>query len=149
MEYVALTLAVVVKGELLLVTGVVVVPVVEKELDVTTPPMPTQYEYPAQKLVVQSFETAGFQTINCVCVIPNAVSTEEHPSPALTVYHLLQFEAVPGCGGPDGVVSCPSALMARERKRSWRKVTIVKELARLGANEKQTPSNQDVLLCLE
>lgn len=88
MEYVALTLAVIVMGELLLVTGVVVVPVVapvvvpvvvpviKKELDVTTLPTPMQYEYPAQKLVVQSFETAGFQTINCVCVIPNAVSTE-------------------------------------------------------------------------
>lgn len=67
----------------------------------------------------------------------------------MTVYHLLQSEAVPGCVGPDGVVDCPSAPMARERKRSWRKVTIVKERARLGANEKPTSSTQDVLLCLE
>jgi hypothetical protein len=54
----------------------VLVTAIGKELVVTTLPTPMQYAYPSQKLVRQSFETAGFQAINCACVMAKAVSTE-------------------------------------------------------------------------
>jgi len=54
----------------------VLVTAIAEELDVTTLPTPTQYAYPSQKLVRQSFETAGFQAMNCACVMAKAVSTE-------------------------------------------------------------------------
>jgi hypothetical protein len=56
----------------------------------------TQYEYPSQKVISQSSETAGFSAMNLVCVILKAVSTEKHESPDLAVYHFRQFDAIPG-----------------------------------------------------
>jgi hypothetical protein len=60
---------------------------------------PTQYESPAQKFVVQSEDTAGFQVRNCATVIPNAAATVEQLSPVTTSYHLLQVLIVPVCVG--------------------------------------------------
>jgi len=51
--------------------------------------MPTQYEILTQKLVIQSFETAGFHLRKSACEILKAVSTEKHESPDLTVYQRL------------------------------------------------------------
>lgn len=48
-------------GALLLLSLLLVVVVVGF---VTGGPRPTQYAWPSQKLLVQSFETAGFQAMN-------------------------------------------------------------------------------------
>ena len=90
---------------------------VEEDFEVVVLPMPTQYAFLTQKFVIQSSETSGFHLRKSACEILNSVSTVKQESPDLTVYHLLQFETVFGCVGPEGWSSCPRTLMTRGRSR--------------------------------
>ena len=98
----------------------------EEDFEVLVLSTPIQYEYFVQKLLIQSLETAGFHLMKSACDILKRVSTELHESPDLTVYHLLQFEADPGCVGPDGVFSCPKTTIARGSTRTLSKDAIFK-----------------------
>ena len=64
MEYVASTLVEEIGCSLVVDVVCTLVVVVEKVLSL----VPTQYEYVAQKLVMQSSETAGFKAMNFACV---------------------------------------------------------------------------------
>lgn len=63
--------------------SVELVSVVELAEDIV--PMPTQYAYPPQKFIVQSFDTSGFQTKKSSSVIPYMFETDQQDSPASTV----------------------------------------------------------------
>jgi len=91
--------------------------------------MPTQYEILTQKLVIQSFETAGFHLRKSACEILKAVSTEKHESPDLTVYHLLQFEAVFGRVGPEGLSTWQKTPMGSSNGRTLNKTVMFKTLS--------------------
>ena len=82
---------------------------------------------------MQSSETSGFQAMNCACVMLKVVSMDAHESPDTTVYHSLQFDAVPGIVGPDGVDPWAKTPAARERNKSPRREAIFKTSVRLGA----------------
>ena len=99
---------------------------VEEDLEVVVLPTPTQYAFLTQKFVIQSSETSGFHLRKSLCEILKSVSTVKQESPDLTVYHLLQFETVFGCVGPDGWSSCPRTLMAKGRSRSANRKAISK-----------------------
>ena len=99
-----------------------------EDFEVVVLPTPTQYAFLTQKFVIQSSETSGFHLRKSACEILNSVSTVKQESPDLTVYHLLQFEAVFGCVGPEGWSSCPRTLMTRGKSRSVNKGAICKAL---------------------
>ena len=83
----------------------------------TVSAVPTQYAYPAQKLVLQSLGTAGFHARNWAEVIKNWFSTELHESPDCTVYHLMQLEGCPervGAVGEDAVLVVGEAVVRVE-----------------------------------
>ncbi|KAL8790425.1 MAG: hypothetical protein Q9213_000577 [Squamulea squamosa] len=85
MEYVLLAVDVIRLEELVLVAEEVVL-LEEDDLEVAeldddevmVLSMPTQYEYPPQKFVTQSEETAGLYLRKSACVIWNSVSMKSH-----------------------------------------------------------------------
>lgn len=138
-EYVLLSLDVVAAAEPVVVSAALLVvaaaplvedglELVEEGFEVVVLPTPTQYAFLTQKFVIQSSETSGFHLRKSLCEILKSVSTVKQESPDLTVYHLLQFETVFGCVGPEGWSSCPRTLMARGRSRSTNRGAICKAL---------------------
>jgi len=95
--------------------------VAEEDFECIVLSIPTQYESLTQKLVMQSFETAGFHLRKSAWEILEAVSSEKQESPDLTMYHLLQFEAVFGCVGPEGLFSWQETTTASRSSRTLNK----------------------------